>query len=44
MPGVIAGFDPDGILRSVQHLTSLIRAGTPEIVIDYSAVVRPEGN
>lgn len=44
IPGVIAGFDPDGILRSVERLTSMIRAGTPGIVIDYSAVVRPEGN
>lgn len=44
IPGVIAGFDPDGILRSVESLTAMIRAGAPEIVIDYSAVVRPEGN
>jgi hydrogenase expression/formation protein HypD len=44
IPGVIAGFEAEDILRSVKLLVAMIRAGKPKIVIDYARVVKPEGN
>jgi len=43
-PGVVAGFEPLEITRAVYRLVQLCTAGTPEIVNEYPAVVRPEGN
>lgn len=44
VPGVIAGFEPDDILRSVRMLAAMVSGGDHRIVIDYKRVVRPEGN
>jgi hydrogenase expression/formation protein HypD len=44
VPGVIAGFEPDDILKSVEILISMINSGNPSIVNQYSRIVKPEGN
>lgn len=41
---VIAGFEPADILQSLCMLADQISADTPHIAIQYSGVVRPEGN
>ncbi len=44
MPGVVTGFEPLDILRSLYRLSCQCAAGTPKIENEYGRVVRPEGN
>ncbi|MCD6200835.1 MAG: hydrogenase formation protein HypD [Bacteroidales bacterium] len=41
---VIAGFEPVDILRSVFMLVKQVEENTPKVEIQYTRVVRPEGN
>ncbi|MGA2090445.1 MAG: hydrogenase formation protein HypD [Endomicrobiales bacterium] len=44
IPGVIAGFEADDILRSVKRLVDMIETHQPQIINDYARVVNSEGN
>lgn len=44
MPGVISGFDPEGILTSLLLLLQMRTKGPCAIVNNYPSVVRDEGN
>ncbi len=44
IPCVISGFEPADILRAVYLLMRMKQEGRPEVVIEYSRAVRPEGN
>ncbi len=44
IPCVVAGFEPVDILRSVHLLLERLRDKSPGVDIEYSRVVRPEGN
>ncbi|MCX5778026.1 MAG: hydrogenase formation protein HypD [Elusimicrobia bacterium] len=44
MPGVIAGFEAQDILRSVNRIVAMIRTKSPSIVNDYTRVVHAKGN
>ena len=41
---IIAGFEPVDIIEGVLLLLEQLERGKPEVVIQYSRVVRPEGN
>lgn len=41
---VISGFEPVDLLRSILMLVKQIENGTPKVEIEYSRVVKPEGN
>lgn len=41
---VISGFEPVDLLRSILMLVRQIENGTPKVEIEYSRVVKPEGN
>ena len=43
-PCVISGFEPFDILKSIALLAKQIKNGRPEVYIQYSRVVREEGN
>jgi hydrogenase expression/formation protein HypD len=42
--GVVSGFEPMDILRSILMLVRQRADGTPRVEVEYSRVVRPEGN
>lgn len=44
VPGVIAGFEPDDILRSVDMLVDMVHRGSPAIGIQYTRSVPECGN
>lgn len=44
VPGVIAGFEPDDILQSVNILLDQIKNKQPRVTIQYTRSVLPEGN
>ena len=44
MPGVVTGFEPLQILRSIYRLACQVAADTPRIENEYGSVVRREGN
>lgn len=44
IPGIVTGFDPVDILKSVDDLLGLIEHGKAEIANDYSRVTSMEGN
>lgn len=44
MPGVITGFEPVDILQGILMLVKQIEKNEPKIEIQYTRVVRPEGN
>ena len=44
IPSVITGFDADDILTSIMMLLAQIAEGRAEIEIQYTSVVKPEGN
>ena len=44
VPGVVTGFEPLQILRSIYRLTRQVVDGTPKIENEYGSVVRREGN
>ena len=44
IPGVIGGFEPQDILKSVNMLVEMINSGVPSILNQYTRIVRPEGN
>ena len=44
LPGVIAGFDPEGILRAICKLLFLIAEGRIQVLNDYNQVVSASGN
>jgi len=44
IPCVITGFEPLDILQGVAMLLEMIRAGRPQVKIEYQRAVRPEGN
>ena len=44
MPGVVTGFEPLEILRSIHKLLILISKKHPEIINEYTSVVKSEGN
>ncbi len=44
MPGVVTGFEPLDILRSLYRLSCQTAAGIAKIENEYGRVVRPEGN
>ena len=44
MPGVVTGFEPLQILRSIYRLSRQAAAGEARIENEYGSVVRPEGN
>ncbi len=44
MPAVIAGFEPLDLLMGILMLMRQVRDGRAEVEIEYSRVVRPEGN
>jgi hydrogenase expression/formation protein HypD len=44
IPGVISGFEPYDILKSVEILLGMINAGKASIVNQYTRIVNPEGN
>lgn len=43
-PGAIAGFEPLDILLAVRNLARMAATNSPNIVNDYTRVVRPNGN
>ncbi len=43
-PGVVTGFEPLDILQGIVMLLEMIRRGRPAVEIQYTRVVRPEGN
>lgn len=44
IPCVVAGFEPVDILRSIHLILERLRDESPGVDIEYSRVVRPEGN
>jgi len=44
IPGVISGFDPEGILQAVKMILIQLLKKKPKIEIEYKSVVREEGN
>ena len=44
MPGVVTGFEPLDILRSVYRLSKQVAEGRADIENEYGRVVKPEGN
>jgi hydrogenase expression/formation protein HypD len=44
LPGCVTGFEPIDILQGILSLVQRIAHGTPQIDIEYSKVVKPEGN
>jgi len=44
IPGVIGGFDSKDILKSIDMILTQIKNRRPEIGIEYSSVVKKEGN
>jgi hydrogenase expression/formation protein HypD len=44
LPGAIAGFEPADILLGVLSVLDQAVEGTPRVAIEYTRVVRPEGN
>ncbi|MGB8953444.1 MAG: hydrogenase formation protein HypD [Candidatus Aminicenantales bacterium] len=44
IPGAIAGFEPGDILLGISSILGQIQEGRPRVSIEYSRVVRPEGN
>ena len=44
MPGVVTGFEPLEILRSIYKLLTLIAENRAEILNEYTSVVKAEGN
>ncbi len=44
IPCVITGFEPVDILQGIDMLLTMHSDGRPEVAIQYSRVVRPEGN
>ena len=44
LPGVVTGFEPLQILRSLYRLTAQAAAGEARVENEYGSVVRPEGN
>jgi hydrogenase expression/formation protein HypD len=44
LPGAIAGFEPEDILKGVLSVLGQIQAQRPRVANEYSRVVRPEGN
>ncbi len=43
-PCVVAGFEPEDILRSINMLVQQIAAGRSKVEIEYTRCVKPEGN
>jgi len=44
IPGAIAGFEPEDILKGVLSVLGQIRTRRPRVANEYSRVVKPEGN
>ena len=44
IPGVVTGFEPLQILRSLYRLTKQVAEGVAKIENEYGSVVKPEGN
>ena len=44
IPGVVTGFEPLQILRSLYRLTKQVAAGEAKVENEYGSVVKPEGN
>ncbi len=44
LPGAVAGFEPGDILLAVRSVLHQIREGRPQVALEYSRVVRKEGN
>ena len=44
IPGAIAGFEPEDILKGVLSILNQIRTRRPGVANEYSRVVKPEGN
>jgi len=44
LPGAVAGFEPGDILLAVRSVLAQAAAGKPTVALEYSRVVRPEGN
>lgn len=44
MPGCVTGFEPIDILRGILNLTKQLADKKADITIEYSKVVKPEGN
>ncbi len=44
LPGAVAGFEPGDILLAVRSVLAQAAAGKPAVALEYSRVVRPEGN
>lgn len=43
-PVVISGFEPLDVLQSIQRILRQLQEGVPRVEIQYTRVVRPEGN
>lgn len=44
VPAVVAGFEPIDVLQGLLSLAELIASGQPQILNNYSRVVKPQGN
>ncbi len=44
LPGAVAGFEPGDILLAVRSILDQIHEDRPRVALEYSRVVRPEGN
>ncbi|MCL4415889.1 MAG: hydrogenase formation protein HypD [Actinobacteria bacterium] len=44
IPGVISGFDPEGILRAIKMILVQLKQKKSRIEIEYKSVVKEEGN
>jgi len=44
IPGAIAGFEPEDILKGVLSVLGQVRTRRPRVANEYSRVVKPEGN
>lgn len=44
IPGVISGFDPEGILQAIKMILIQLQQKKPKIEIEYKSVVKEEGN
>jgi hydrogenase expression/formation protein HypD len=44
LPGAVAGFEPGDILLAVRSILNQIQKGQPQVALEYSRVVRKEGN
>ena len=44
IPSVVSGFEPEHILKSIYLILKQIKLCKPEVKIQYSSVVKPDGN